>query len=120
MRVVTEVVAVDSIVKGLVVSTTVAVIGALLFTHNVIIAALIFFVLLGTIVSSLAFFRIMGWELGIVEAISITVLVGLSVDCMLFVLLEVLTGLQIVFTWGMLTLILPQRQDFATPALVIR
>jgi PERQ amino acid-rich with GYF domain-containing protein len=80
IRVVTEVVAVDNIVKGLIVSTTVAVLGALFFTLNVVIAGLVFVVLLGTILSSLAFFRIMGWELGIVEAISITVLVGLSVD----------------------------------------
>lgn len=80
LRVVTEVVAVDNIEKGLIVSTTVAVLGALFFTHNVIIAGLVFVVLLGTILSSLAFFRLMGWELGIVEAISITVLVGLSVD----------------------------------------
>lgn len=80
IRVVTEVVAVDNIVKGLIVSTTVAVIGALFFTLNVVIAGLVFVVLLGTILSSLAFFRMMGWSLGIVEAISITVLVGLSVD----------------------------------------
>lgn len=80
MRVVTEVVAVQSILQGLVISTTVAVMGALFFTHNIIIAAHVLLVLIGTIVSSLAFFRLMGWELGIVEAISIAVLVGLSVD----------------------------------------
>ena len=52
-----------------------------MFTHNIIIAGLVLVVLIGIVLTCLAFFQLVGWQLGVIEAISITVLVGLSVDC---------------------------------------
>jgi len=80
MRVITEVVAVYNIIYGLCVSSGVAIVGTLLFTGNLVLTALVTLTLIGTVVCSLAFFHLMGWTLGAIEAISITVLVGLSVD----------------------------------------
>jgi hypothetical protein len=80
--VVTEYAAVKNIIVGLVVSTSIAVLAAFLFTFNVVIALLVLLVLIGIVITCLAFFQVVGWQLGVIEAISITVLVGLSVDCM--------------------------------------
>jgi len=80
---ITEIVAVNGITFGLIVATTVALGSVLLFTLNIFISLIAIISILGNILCVLAFFQLVGWTLGAVEALSITILVGLSVDYVL-------------------------------------
>ena len=51
-----------------------------LFTGDMGLSVLTLMNLSGIVVVELGMFHMMGWQLGVVEAISITILVGLSVD----------------------------------------
>ncbi len=76
---ITEVVAVSGIKWGLIVSAIVALGSILVFTGNLVVSILAIVSVLGNIAVMLGCFWIFGWSLGVVEALSITVLVGLSV-----------------------------------------
>eukprot|EP00029_Vermamoeba_vermiformis_P000282 TRINITY_DN1030_c0_g1_i4.p1 TRINITY_DN1030_c0_g1~~TRINITY_DN1030_c0_g1_i4.p1 ORF type:complete len:1469 (+),score=345.30 TRINITY_DN1030_c0_g1_i4:97-4503(+) len=77
---ITEVVAVSGIKWGLIVSAIVALGSILVFTGNIVVSILAIVSVLGNIAVMLGCFWLFGWSLGVVEALSITVLVGLSVD----------------------------------------
>jgi|TARA_B110000261_G_scaffold51848_1_gene61310 hypothetical protein len=62
------------------ISTAFAVASVLAFTGNAVVAALATVSLVAIVVSVLGVFSLAGWSLGIVEAVSITILVGLSCD----------------------------------------
>lgn len=76
---ITEVVAVSGIKWGLIVSAIVALGSILVFTGNIVVSVLAIVSVLGNIAVMLGCFWIFGWSLGVVEALSITILVGLSV-----------------------------------------
>ena len=80
VRVFTEVVAVDGIVYGVTVSAIVALGCLAVFTGNVLVALLAVKSIAANIVTMLALYQLWGWSLGAIEAISISILVGLSVD----------------------------------------
>jgi len=76
----TEISAVNGIEQGIAISSTVALLGLLIFTRNILVSLLAAICLIINIVMVLAVYWLMGWMLGAIEAISITILVGLSVD----------------------------------------
>lgn len=76
----TEVVAVNGIFYGVVVSAIVAMLSLTVFTGNVIVALLAVISITGNLATMLALYALWGWTLGAVEAISVSILVGLSVD----------------------------------------
>lgn len=76
----TEVAAVEGTKLAILISTGFAVGAIVIFTGNVIIALLALVSLLTIVATVLGFFQIIGWRLGIIEAVSITILVGLSCD----------------------------------------
>lgn len=76
---ITEVVAVSGIKWGLIISAIVALGSILVFTGNIVVSILAIVSVLGNIAVMLGCFWIFGWSLGVVEALSITILVGLSV-----------------------------------------
>src|ERR1700733_12208282 len=61
-------------------STLVAFFTVLLFTGNFRISILTIVTISSIVVTMFAFFKCMSWDFGIIEAISVTVLVGFSVD----------------------------------------
>ena len=70
IRVFTEIVAVEGVKKGLIVSSSVAIGGLILFTGNVFVSIIASVVLIGNIMYMLAFYQIIGWELGAIEAVN--------------------------------------------------
>jgi hypothetical protein len=80
VRMATERAAVDGVVTSIAISTAFAVGSVIAFTGDAVVAFLAAVSLFAVVVSVLGTFALAGWELGIVEAISITVLVGLSCD----------------------------------------
>jgi Patched family/MMPL family len=79
----TEVIAVRSVLSGLLVSVLITVLSILAFTTNVATALLATLSISGNIGCVLGLFYVLGWDVGIIEAISISILVGLSVDYLL-------------------------------------
>lgn len=65
----TEIVAVQGVERGLIVSSIVAVIGLVLFTGNIIVSIIASIVLVINIMYMLAFYQLIGWELGAIEAV---------------------------------------------------
>ena len=83
VRMATEEAAVSGTVRAIAISTAFAVGSVIIFTGNAVVALLALVCLVTIIASVLAIFTMAGWTLGIVEAVSITILVGLSVDFIL-------------------------------------
>ena len=83
VRMATEEAAVSGTVRAIAISTAFAVGSVIIFTGNAVVAFLALVCLVTIIASVLAIFTMAGWTLGIVEAVSITILVGLSVDFIL-------------------------------------
>eukprot|EP01052_Picozoa_sp_SAG31_P006383 SAG31_NODE_293_length_18292_cov_8.779586_9_plen_858_part_00 len=79
-RVFTEVTAVNGTIYAIIVIVVLASWSILLFTNSIRAAGAIMFAVAVILVSILAVFNILGWTLGIVEAISISILLGSSVD----------------------------------------
>lgn len=84
VRVFTELVAVNGVVTSIVVSIAVALASLVFFTGNIVVALLATLSICANIVMTLALYDLWGWSLGVVEAISVSILVGLSVDCTRF------------------------------------
>lgn len=80
VRVLTEVGAVNGVIYGVVISSVIALVCLLIFTSNFLVALLAIFSQIATMFSTLAMYWLAGWTMGVIEAISITVLVGLSID----------------------------------------
>ena len=78
VRVFTEVVAVNGIKYGVIVATVVAMLCLVLFTGNIFVAMLAVASIGANVLTMLALYSLWGWTLGAVEAISVSILVGLS------------------------------------------
>jgi len=76
----TEVQAVRGVIWGVVVAALISLLSLLAFTSNVLVALLALMSQLATVFSMLALYYLMGWQMGVVEAISVSILIGLSVD----------------------------------------
>jgi hypothetical protein len=83
VRMITEREAISGSKQAIIIAALSAVGTIFLFTGDVQLSALTFFNLMAIVTCELALFHLIGWKLGVVEAISITILVGLSVDFML-------------------------------------
>ncbi|XP_035696783.1 protein dispatched homolog 3-like [Branchiostoma floridae] len=75
-----EIVGVSSAIYGLVLSMVICILAVVVFTGHVMLLFIVFFTILGVICSVVAVFFIAGWQIGAVEAISLSILVGSSVD----------------------------------------
>jgi len=80
IRMATEIAAVEGTKLAILIATSFAVGAIVVFTGNLVVALLALISLIAIVVTVLAVFTLSGWTLGIVEAISITILVGLSCD----------------------------------------
>jgi len=80
VRAFTEIVAVQGTAIGIVMSTLVAFFTVLLFTGNFRISILAIITISSIVITMFAFFKLMNWNFGIIEAVSVTILVGFSVD----------------------------------------
>lgn len=79
-KVLMEVVAVNSAIYGLVLSMVVCMVAVVLFTGHVLLLFIVFICILQMICLVVGIFYLAGWEMGGVEAISLSILVGSSVD----------------------------------------
>jgi hypothetical protein len=79
-RLITEDVLLSTAISGVILSLCLAFIIILFSTYNWILTILAMIGVIGTVVSFMAFMVGAGWQLGIIESVSITILVGLSVD----------------------------------------
>lgn len=80
LRMMTEVQAVRGVIWGVIVAALISLLSLLAFTSNVLVALLALMSQLATVFSMLALYYLMGWQMGVVEAISVSILIGLSVD----------------------------------------
>ena len=76
----TELAAIYGSVYGIIVSFVLCSIVVAILSHNWRIVVSMLFTILGILLALLALFRVFGWRLGIVEAISLSILVGNSLD----------------------------------------
>ena len=72
--------AVNGVRLSILISAAFAIGSIVVFTGNVVVALLALISLVAIVVTVLAVFTLAGWTLGIIEAVSITILVGLSCD----------------------------------------
>ncbi|KAL5014768.1 hypothetical protein ScPMuIL_009038 [Solemya velum] len=79
-KVMMEVVAVSSAIYGLVLSLVICVIAVAVFTGHVVLLLVVLITILKMICMVVGIFYIAGWEMGGVEAVSLSILVGSSVD----------------------------------------
>lgn len=79
-RVFTEVTAVNGTIYAIVIIAILATWSILIFTASLRAAGAVMVTVLAILVTILGVFHLMGWTLGIVEAISISILLGSSVD----------------------------------------
>ncbi|XP_033763193.1 protein dispatched homolog 3-like [Pecten maximus] len=79
-KVLMEVVAVNSAIYGLVLSMVVCMVAVALFTGHILLLFIVFICILQMICLVVGIFYLAGWEMGGVEAISLSILVGSSVD----------------------------------------
>ena len=80
VRMATETAAVEGVRLSIGISAAFAVGSIVVFTGNVAVAILALVALVAVVATVLGIFTVAGWSLGIVEAVSITILVGLSCD----------------------------------------
>ena len=76
----TELAAIYGSVYGIIISFVLCSIVVVVLSHNWRIVVSMFLTILGILFTLLALFRVFGWRLGIVEAISLSILVGNSLD----------------------------------------
>ncbi|XP_052759901.1 protein dispatched homolog 3-like [Mya arenaria] len=75
-----EIVAVDSAIYGVVLSMVICMLAVVIFTRHLILLLIIFISITEMVCLVVGIFYILGWEVGGVEAISLSILVGSSVD----------------------------------------
>lgn len=79
-KVLMEVVAVHSAIYGLVLSMLICVVAVAVFTGHLVLLLLVVITILAMICCVVGVFALCGWEMGAVEAVSLSILVGSSVD----------------------------------------
>ncbi|CAL1535386.1 unnamed protein product [Lymnaea stagnalis] len=79
-KVMMEVVAVNSAIYGLVLSMIICVISVAVFTGHAVLLVIVVLTIIVMICGVVAIFYLAGWEMGAVEAVSLSILVGSSVD----------------------------------------
>ncbi|XP_070561577.1 protein dispatched homolog 3-like [Ptychodera flava] len=75
-----EVLGVTSAIYGLVFSLFVCVVSVAVFTGHIGLSVIVMLTILGVILLAVGLFYTFGWEMGAVEALSLSILVGSSVD----------------------------------------
>ena len=80
VRAVTEVSAVKGVASSVALSASVALLCLVAATRNLRLSSLAAVTVLSEVLLMLALYKLMGWDLGAIEAISISILLGLSVD----------------------------------------
>ncbi|XP_074654150.1 protein dispatched homolog 3-like [Tubulanus polymorphus] len=75
-----EIVAVSSAIYGLILSLFICTAAVAIFTGHIVLLAIIFVTIVGMILLVVAIFFMSGWEMGATEAVSLSILVGSSVD----------------------------------------
>lgn len=80
VQAVTDAALTEGIVWGIVLSSLFAMVSVFVFTGSVIVMALAAATMVCINTLILGLYHVMGWRLGAIEGVSITVLVGLSVD----------------------------------------
>ena len=76
----TELVAIYGSIYGIIISFVLCSIVVVILSHNWRIVTAMFCTILGILAGLLGLFTMLGWSLGIVEAISLSILVGNSLD----------------------------------------
>ncbi|ESO91123.1 hypothetical protein LOTGIDRAFT_153557 [Lottia gigantea] len=79
-KVMIEIVAVYSAIYGLVLSLVICIIAVAIFTGHVVLLSIVAFTIIAMICCVVGIFYMAGWEMGAIEAISLSILVGSSVD----------------------------------------
>lgn len=82
-RMVVEIAFISGTITQLGISLGSSLIAMFIFTQNWILSFLGILLMFGTILAMLAFFVLMGWTVGAVEAVSLSIIIGLSVDYVL-------------------------------------
>jgi len=85
VRIATEDVLQTSAIVGIFVSLAFAFVIVVIATRNIIIASLVTFTVSGVVLTFIGFMVAAGWSLGIIESISMVVLVGLSCDSLIHI-----------------------------------
>ncbi|XP_064642370.1 protein dispatched homolog 3-like [Lineus longissimus] len=75
-----EIVAVSSAIYGLVLSMVICMAAVAIFTGHILLLIIVMLSIIGMILCVIGIFYVAGWEMGAVEAISLSILVGSSVD----------------------------------------
>lgn len=76
----TEVIAINSAIYGIAFSLVLCLGSVAVFTANILLTLIVMVTILGVLSSVVAIFYLASWQLGAVEAISLSILVGTSVD----------------------------------------
>ena len=79
-RAFTEVLAVEGIKISIIVAGAVAFVSILMFTLNLIVTAVTVLSILANLFAMLGLFWVLGWDLGVIEAVSVSILIGLNID----------------------------------------
>ncbi|XP_032228558.1 protein dispatched homolog 3 [Nematostella vectensis] len=75
-----EVVAVNGAIYGIVFSLILCMVAVVIFTGHILLSIIVMLTILGVLCLVVGVFYLVGWHLGAVEAISLSILVGTSVD----------------------------------------
>ncbi|XP_033097772.1 protein dispatched homolog 3-like isoform X2 [Anneissia japonica] len=75
-----EIIGVTSAVYGLAFSLLVCIVAVVIFTGHIVLLFIVLMTIFGVILLVVAMFYLMGWQMGAVEAVSLSILVGSSVD----------------------------------------
>ena len=76
----TELVAINGSIYGIVISCILCLFVVVVLSHNWRLVVSMALTIVGIIITLLGLFEILGWRLGIVEAVSLSILVGNSLD----------------------------------------
>ena len=79
-KVLMEVVAVNSAIYGLILSMIICVCAIAVFTGHLVLLLIVVVTIISVICCVVAIFYLAGWQMGAVEAVSLSILVGSSVD----------------------------------------
>jgi len=75
-----EIIAVNGAIYGITLSLVLCLVAVVVFTGNWRLSSIVFFTIAGALCLVVAIFWLAGWTLGAIEAISLSILVGTSVD----------------------------------------
>ncbi|XP_071945644.1 protein dispatched homolog 3-like isoform X2 [Antedon mediterranea] len=75
-----EIIGVTSAVYGLAFSLLVCIVAVVIFTGHIVLLFIVLMTIFGVILVVVSMFYLLGWQMGAVEAVSLSILVGSSVD----------------------------------------